>query len=628
MQQVSLTEADLADVSAAFGTLIALSGSPNALQPHASATIARLSHVLAAATSAPLRQAHIAAHKFLLWEPCVRELSSICARVKAELGAVAARVAREGVDAVGALSRAADELAAEARGAHDRERRAEEEVAALLQAAQLLEAELQAQQQETRAAKDEVAALKARIASLEAAAAASSSAAASAAANASSSASAPTAAEPGPSQPSAEFLALSASTTALAAVSMEASIALRQRLGLGSFAQPPLQAAQAAQTLQAAQTAQAPHSGPTPTAQPASPTRQSAPSSPSAQSDSQQQQQQRIMPLKVLIADVEAIYASKARADQLAPAARETLEQHLYVWLKARHGAFPGLIASHASAIIRSAHRWAPLDNDAAVFEKILRSEVDEDFRLVQRQLKDTAVELLKQQLRSANANKLEPEIKALVDARTHERSGGVAEESWRPIVRYLYEKSDAEALEQRIEGLLLRAVVAAALESAAGKSRPQQASRSPQQLQRQALVGSARFVAGQDADGASANAVVDEAEVERRINALSRDGAKALLRGQNPTLRIAWPEFVNTLLSFQLEGHEVFLAKFLKMFREYDVEKRGVISTDSFLRMAASSGAGGPEGAARLAQAVDPLGTGKVTFSQSVRVLTSASRR
>jgi hypothetical protein len=334
LQQVSLTETDLADVSAAFGTLSALSGlrSPDALQPHASAAIARLSRLLAAATSTPLRQAQIAAHKFELWEPCVRELSALCARVKPELGAVAARIAREGADAVGALSRAADELAAEAQGAHARERRAEDEVAALLQAAQLLESELQAQQQETRAAKDEVAALAARVASLEAAAAAASSSAATAAAAAAAAslstpavvptliAAAPSTATSSPSLPSAEFLALSASTTALAAVSMEASIALRQRLGLGSFAQT---AAQAAPVGQGA------------ISQPASPARPSAPSSPSAQADAQQQQQQqRIMPLKVLIADVEAIYASKARADQLAPAARETLEQHLCKYAK------------------------------------------------------------------------------------------------------------------------------------------------------------------------------------------------------------------------------------------------------------------------------------------------------
>jgi hypothetical protein len=361
----------------------------------------------------------------------------------------------------------------------------------------------------------------------------------------------------------------------------------------------------------------------------------------------------RILPLKVLLTEAEAIYASKSKSDAANPLLRETLEQHMYSFLKARHGAFASMIAANAATLIRSCNVYAPLDNDAAVFSKILRSEIDEDFRLVQKQVKETATELLRLQLKATFPLKLEPAINELFKERTNASSGVVDEDSWKAIVRYMYEAKDALVLEKRVVEHLIRAAVAHQLGY----------TESVEQMQRKALL-SAKMVATGDGGGGDASNNVSsptgdletnhqqiqaaERSVERSLSSLSVEERNALLRRSNSKLKVLWSDFLRTLLDFQLEGHDAFLSKFRSLFRQYDPERRGVVSTSAFLQMAAnvaiassssssssattsgstisreeSGGATvGPEAAARLAVLADPGNVGQVTFSKAVAVL------
>jgi len=376
----------------------------------------------------------------------------------------------------------------------------------------------------------------------------------------------------------------------------------------------------------------------------------------------------RILPLKVLLTEAEAIYASKSKSDAANPLLRETLEQHMYSFLKARHGAFASMIAANAATLIRSCNVYAPLDNDAAVFSKILRSEIDEDFRLVQKQVKETATELLRLQLKATFPLKLEPAINDLFKERTNASSGVVDEDSWKAIVRYMYEAKDAIVLEKRVVEHLIRAAVAHQLGY----------TESVEQMQRKALL-SAKMVATGDGGGGGGGGgdasnnfsyhtgdleanhqqiQAAERSVERSLSSLSVEERNALLRRSNSKLKVLWSDFLRTLLDFQLEGHDAFLSKFRSLFRQYDPERRGVVSTSAFLQMAAnvaiasssssssSSAAAaaaaastttsgstisreesggaivGPEAAARLAVLADPGNVGQVTFSKAVAVL------
>ena len=94
---------------------------------------------------------------------------------------------------------------------------------------------------------------------------------------------------------------------------------------------------------------------------------------------------ERVLTLKQMREMVEELYASKAKHDAKCADAglpRETLEQHVYTALNTKYGLRP-LIAEYVSACFDGIRRHAAADNDVATFGCIVRSEVDEEFRLV-----------------------------------------------------------------------------------------------------------------------------------------------------------------------------------------------------------------------------------------------------
>ena len=191
----------------------------------------------------------------------------------------------------------------------------------------------------------------------------------------------------------------------------------------------------------------------------------------------------RAISLKQLKDHMELVYASKVKFDHKCAAAhlpRETMEQHMYTYLNQRYGLKP-LIVDHASAIIKAVNKCAPQDNDVAVFGKVrrafdrsqltsafsffcllathpllvplpplslslclvlgkvLRNEVDEEFRFVQQQLKQTVRDLLRVYLKGKFPLKGDREVGRILEQRA---KGDVAEEEWTDIIKYMYVRS------------------------------------------------------------------------------------------------------------------------------------------------------------------------------------------
>lgn len=61
---------------------------------------------------------------------------------------------------------------------------------------------------------------------------------------------------------------------------------------------------------------------------------------------------------------------------------------------------------------------YASKDNDVEVFGKIIRNEIDEEFRFVQQQVKETVSDLLKMYLKEKFNKKTDSQIQVLFDQR------------------------------------------------------------------------------------------------------------------------------------------------------------------------------------------------------------------
>lgn len=100
------------------------------------------------------------------------------------------------------------------------------------------------------------------------------------------------------------------------------------------------------------------------------------------------------MPPPMIKHSVHRTYAMSCHrsADQNQP--RETMEQHLLAYLTTKYGVRQ-LITQWLTSILAAVEHFSPLDAQTALFGKVLRNEVEEEFEEAQARVKTTASSLL-----------------------------------------------------------------------------------------------------------------------------------------------------------------------------------------------------------------------------------------
>ena len=286
----------------------------------------------------------------------------------------------------------------------------------------------------------------------------------------------------------------------------------------------------------------------------------------------------KFQPMKVLtqrqLRDViEDIYASKSKYDIKCAEThlpRETMEQHMYTYLNQRYG-LKHLILEWATAIIQGVKKYSSEDNDVAVFGKILRNEVDEEFRFVQRQLKETVHELLRVYLKGKYPLKGDEDITGMLKKRI---TGNVAEEEWIDIVKYMYNAEDSVSIVMRINDTI-----------------QQQAGPRRRTVTRGQHTISRTTKRGPDAD------------------------SKA----------VSYQQLLRILLDFQLEGHERFLSKFVRIFKQHDSDRNGIVNEYEFRMILSTVDPSKTEEEVNaLLELIDPHNNQLINFSECVTFLSS----
>merc|ERR1711934_805432 len=143
----------------------------------------------------------------------------------------------------------------------------------------------------------------------------------------------------------------------------------------------------------------------------------------------------RELSLEQLCTFINELYASKEKYDtkcREAKLPRETMEQHLYTYLNQKYG-LKSLIIEWASAVMAAVKKYSEQDNDVAVFGRILRNEIDEEFKIIQKQLKDTVADLLRVYLKGRHPLKSEDEVSKLLAKRI---KSFVYEDEWTDIIK------------------------------------------------------------------------------------------------------------------------------------------------------------------------------------------------
>lgn len=275
---------------------------------------------------------------------------------------------------------------------------------------------------------------------------------------------------------------------------------------------------------------------------------------------------------------IDEIYASKLKFDQKCKEnhlPRETMEQHLYTYLNQKYG-LKNLILEWASVIIKGVKRFSSVDNEVNVFGKIFRNEIDEEFRFVAKQLKDTVFELLKVYLKGKYPLKVDSEISKFLSQKAE---GYLNEEEWVDIVKYMYNKEDSVNVIIKVKNTIAK-------ESAEDMNNSQ----------------------------------------DNEMNNSSGNLKEKVPSPQNDN-RVRYKSFVETLLSYQLKTHEMFLEQFVRLFRQYDLDRNGILNELEFQNLLLAINQNRTEEEiAEILNQVDPFNNHSITFSECVIFLSGLS--
>ena len=269
------------------------------------------------------------------------------------------------------------------------------------------------------------------------------------------------------------------------------------------------------------------------------------------------------------------LFTAKSKFDQKCSQSRlpkESLATFLETHLTNKFG-LKGLKQDWVNGVKQAINRYESVDNDVAVFGLILRNLCDEEFRFVQMQLKDTAVQLLRRYLKEKNPLKSVSDIENMTQTRV---TGQLGEEEWTYIVGYMYNDGDAQVILGSIREMT--------------ESKPLSIPTSPKGVR------------------------------------LSREEALVQLEHERSLRsRIPYSEFLHVLLDFQLNSHMHFLSMLQKHYAEVDADKDGYIDEEEFKELVGRLNVGlGVQDLQRLLQLVDPYAYQRITFSQCTALFNS----
>ena len=143
--------------------------------------------------------------------------------------------------------------------------------------------------------------------------------------------------------------------------------------------------------------------------------------------------------LKQLREVVEELVAAKVESDARQARRkkpRETMREHVYTFLNHKFGV-KAVIAEWAESIAAATERFAGVDCEMAVFDRITRNVLDEEYFQEQRMVADTIEELLRSYVRSRlGGNASDESARA---AFLEKKAGDLYDEEWLDMCRFMY---------------------------------------------------------------------------------------------------------------------------------------------------------------------------------------------
>ena len=289
----------------------------------------------------------------------------------------------------------------------------------------------------------------------------------------------------------------------------------------------------------------------------------------------------KVISKKQLLEIINEIYKSKELSDKkntLNQLPKETMEQHMYNYLKSKYG-LKNLIIEWATSIINGIKMYSKDDGEVCLFGKLLRNEIEENTIIVVRKMKDALTDLIKFLLGEKYPNKSYDDINSMCAIIKSNRIY-MEEDVWKSISALLFQNSkhDMDTFIVKVEDFIKERI-------------------------------------NSEADYETLNSKGRIRKVEKIIMSEARS-----------EMKILYKDFFQLLLEYQIKLRSNYLRDFVCLFREVDIEYNGVSDDEQFEELIKKCNLYPDEESfesnyERLIETVDNYGNNIITFSDVVAI-------
>ena len=303
------------------------------------------------------------------------------------------------------------------------------------------------------------------------------------------------------------------------------------------------------------------------------------------------------------------------------------MEQFMFTYLNQKYG-LKNLIIEWAASIVNGVKCYMKEDSDVSLFAKILKNEIEEDFKHIQDKVKMTVSNVLRKYLKEKNKLKSEPEINLLQD---NIEDGFVGQNTWNYILDFIYDVEDKERIKEMLFERKKLNIASNGLYSNRGRNvtPPKSTSfkgnftASPISWRAKDLTPNSKMKSSR-----SKLFTAEEGESNERQEEIFNK-----VMQEKDFNKIYFKDLLFWICEYQIRQHEKYLNRFISLFKSADSDRDGIINEEKFKYLIKEMKIIPPsiamyddkvnEEIERLLVMIDPHKTQRITFSQLVTFLT-----
>lgn len=283
----------------------------------------------------------------------------------------------------------------------------------------------------------------------------------------------------------------------------------------------------------------------------------------------------KIISIRNVKETIKEIYISKRECDKTAlenKLPKETLEQHMYSYINQKYG-LKQLMIEFTSNFMKGVTYYANEDNEIFLFFKILKNEIEEDYKVIIDKFKETIEETLTSYLKVKFPYKTQKEILSIQKEKIH---GYLSEDEWKKIIGELLNEEELEFIEKKMYEL-----------------------------------------------SSSTNKKIKNAKQKKKM---TREEIINLTRSHDEN-KIAYVELEHALVEMKIKKRDNYLRNFVILFRKFDQDYDGILTEEEFIKMIYTANIFGTETQEKIIdylKIIDPNNHQQIIFSDCINLFSS----